>query len=97
MNVIEEVRKDDKEEASYLQQIYDEYAGQQPDPYDIYAEYPRQISRIWIYCPGFEREQFLDSSCAEHRRIALDHLIGQDLSAALVTRVLRMAQSDPGH
>jgi len=91
---IDEIRSKDEEEGAYLQEVYDEYAGQTPEPYDIFAEYPESDIPDLDRLPPSEREEFLTHESPELRAVALDFLLGTTIEPAQVNRILKVAQTD---
>lgn len=91
---IDEIRAREQEEGAYLQEVYDEYAGQTPEPYDIWKEYPETDIPDLDLLPASERQEFLSHPSPELRALALDHLLGTSLEPAEVNRILQLAQTD---
>lgn len=91
---IDEIRAREEEEGVYLQEVYDEYAGQTPEPYEIYSHYPESDIPDLDRLPPGERDEFLEHPSPELRAIALEFLLGTTLDPDEVDRILKIAQSD---
>ena len=91
---IDEIRAKEEEEGAYLQEVYDEYAGQTPEPYEIYPHYPESDIPDLDRLPPSERDEFLEHPSAELRSIALEFLLGTTLEPEEVNRILKIAQTD---
>lgn len=91
---IDEIRSKEEEEGAYLQEVYDEYVGQTPEPYDIFKEYPETDIPDLDLLPLSEREEFLSHDSPDLRALALDYLLGTNLEPAEVNRILKVAQTD---
>jgi hypothetical protein len=93
-DAIAEIRRSNPEEADYLQEIYQEYAGKSVEPYDIFSAYPEVDVPNLDLVPPAERELFLEHPSPELRATALEFLLGAELTPALIQRLLAIAQTD---